>query len=169
MRRSQDGGATWQTLEDDIPNLDVHNIAIAPGPPKSVVVVVNDGVYTSNDGGNDWNVVSAKATFPLTYPRGIAVVPGDPDTLLLAIGDSTPGRTGAILRSNDGGATWKPAELSVPPNTAMWVVESQPFASGVAFAGSRYGYLYRSNDSGTSWDKLWREFSEISSLLLIPG
>ena len=31
-----------------------------------------------------------------------------------------------------------------------------------------YGYLYRSDDGGDSWRKLWREFSEVSSVLWIP-
>jgi hypothetical protein len=39
----------------------------------------------------------------------------------------------------------------------------------VVFAGSRYGYLYRSDDEGDSWTKLWREFSEISSVQTIPN
>jgi photosystem II stability/assembly factor-like uncharacterized protein len=36
-------------------------------------------------------------------------------------------------------------------------------------AASRYGYLYRSTDGGESWTKLWREFSEVSSLVSTPG
>ena len=55
------------------------------------------------------------------------------------------------------------------PNTAMWVVNIQPDDPQLVLAGSRYGYLYRSNDGGNKWEKLWREFSEISSVLWIPG
>jgi photosystem II stability/assembly factor-like uncharacterized protein len=51
----------------------------------------------------------------------------------------------------------------------MWVVDVSSVDPHVAFAGSRYGHLYRSDDGGDSWNKLWREFSEISSLLSIPG
>ena len=46
---------------------------------------------------------------------------------------------------------------------------NQPFNPQVIFAASRYGYLYRSDDGGESWSKLWREFSEISSLLWMPN
>ena len=45
---------------------------------------------------------------------------------------------------------------------------AQPFAPQVVFAGSRFGYLYRSGDGGDSWEKLWREFSEITSVLTVP-
>jgi hypothetical protein len=36
------------------------------------------------------------------------------------------------------------------------------------FAASRYGYLYRSEDGGDTWARLWREFSEASSLAWLP-
>jgi photosystem II stability/assembly factor-like uncharacterized protein len=34
----------------------------------------------------------------------------------------------------------------------------------ILFAASRYGYLYRSDDGGTSWTKLRRELSEIAAV-----
>ena len=73
------------------------------------------------------------------------------------------------MRSKDTGQTWENLSLPVQPNTAMWVVSIQPFDTRVVFAASRYGYLYRSDDEGDSWTKLWREFSEISSLACVPG
>ena len=50
----------------------------------------------------------------------------------------------------------------------MWVVNLQPWDPDVAFAGSRYGYLYRSDDAGRSWARIRREFSEISSIVWVP-
>ena len=169
VRRSTDGGDTWNKLNGAIPNPDVHNVAVAPGPPKTVVVVVNNDVYTSDDGGANWKAVGVKEVFPMTYPRGILVQPGNPQVIFVTIGDTTPGRTGTVMRSRDTGKTWENLSLPVQPNTAMWVVNAQPFAPQVIFAGSRYGYLYRSDDGGDSWNKLWREFSEISSVLWIPN
>ena len=37
----------------------------------------------------------------------------------------------------------------------------------MVFAASRYGYLYRSDDGGDTWRKLWREFGEVSSILWV--
>ncbi|PKB79774.1 MAG: hypothetical protein BZY88_11570 [SAR202 cluster bacterium Io17-Chloro-G9] len=169
VRHSSDGGDTWSTINGAIPNADVHNVTVAAGPPKTVVVVVNNDVYTSTDNGGSWNQLGIKDVFPMTYPRGIMVQPGMPNVIFVTIGDSTPGRTGAIMRSQDTGKTWKSLPLPVEPNTAMWVVNSHPADPQVVFAGSRYGYLYRSEDGGESWEKLWREFSEISSVLWIPS
>ena len=96
--------------------------------------------------------------------RGIMVKPDNPQTIFVTIGDTTPGRNGTVMRSTDTGKTWQNLSLPVQPNKAMWVVNAQPFNPQVIFAGSRYGYLYRSDDGGESWSKLWREFSEILPL-----
>ena len=169
VRRSTDGGDTWVKLNGGIPNPDVHNVTVAAGPPNTVVVVVNNDVYTSDDDGTTWKAIGIREVFPFTYPRGIMVQPGNSNVIFLTIGDTTPGRTGTVMRSKDTGKTWERLSLPVEPNTAMWVVNAQPSAPEVVFAGSRYGYLYRSEDGGDSWTKLWREFSEISSVLWIPG
>lgn len=168
LRHSGDGGDTWETINGAIPNQDVHNVAVAGGPPKTVVVVVNDDVYTSTNDGGDWNRLGIKEVFPFTYPRGITVQPGKPNVIFVTIGDSTPGRIGTVMRSKDTGKTWQQLPLPVDPNTAMWTVNIQPSDPQVVFAGSRYGYLYRSGDGGDSWTKLWREFSEISSVMWVP-
>jgi photosystem II stability/assembly factor-like uncharacterized protein len=169
FRRSRDGGETWESLTDSIPNRDVHAVAVSVGPPKSVFVVVNNDVFVSRDDGGSWTPVKAKQVFPWTYTRGIAVHPKQPETIFVAIGDTTPGRTGTVMRTTDTGNTWQQLDLSVAPNSAMWVVDIRPEDPSVVFAASRYGYLYRSEDGGDSWTKLWREFSEVSSLLWTPN
>ena len=169
VRRSTDGGDTWHSVNGGIPNPDIHSVAVAPGSPKTVFVVVNDDVFTSTDDGVTWESLRVRETFPWSYPRCITVQPGNPRVVFLTIGDSTPGRTGAVMRSQDAGRTWEALSLPVQPNTAMWVVNVQPFDPQVVFAGSRYGYLYRSDDAGDSWIKLWREFSEISGIIWVPS
>jgi photosystem II stability/assembly factor-like uncharacterized protein len=168
-RRSTDGGDTWTTINGAIPNPDVHNVAVAAGPPKTVFVLVNNEVYTSTDDGASWQAVRVRETFPWGYPRGVAVQPDNARTVFVTIGDSTPGRVGAVMRSRDAGKSWESLPLPVQPNSAVWVVHLQPTDPRVVFAASRYGYLYRSDDGGDTWRKLWREFSEVSSVLWMPS
>jgi photosystem II stability/assembly factor-like uncharacterized protein len=168
VRHSADGGETWTRLNGQIPNPDVHCVLAIAGPPRTVFTVVNDDVWRSLDDGATWQPTRAREVFPWHYPRSIAVKPGDPKTVFVTLGDSTPGKIGTVMRSRDAGATWQSVSLPVPPNSAMWTVGMPASAPDMVFAASRYGYLYRSDDGGESWRKLWREFGEVSSIAWVP-
>jgi photosystem II stability/assembly factor-like uncharacterized protein len=168
VRRSADGGETWAKVNGAIPNLDVHSVLVIAGPPKAVFTVVNDDVWRTVDDGKTWQPARAREVFPWHYPRAIAVKPDDPRTVFLTLGDSTPGRVGTVMRSKDAGATWQNLNLPVQPNSAIWTVSVPAAEPDLIFAASRYGYLYRSDDGGDSWRKLWREFGEVSSVLWVP-
>ena len=168
VRHSADGGETWTKVNGQIPNQDVHNVLVIAGPPKAVFTVVNDDVWRSTDDGQSWQAARAREVFPWHYPRGIAVKPNDPRTVFVTLGDTTPGRIGTVMRSRDAGATWQSLGLPVQPNSAVWTVSMPASAPDTVLAASRYGYLYRSDDGGDSWRKLWREFGEVSSILWVP-
>ena len=175
LRLTRDGGDTWHSINGGIPNPDIHNVVVAPGPPRTVVVLVNDEIYSSTDYGATWSAFGIKGAFPMEFPRGLAVQPGHPSTLLLTMGDDFTygpedvGRTGMLMRSKDIGKTWENLELPVQPNSAMWSVGVHPADEDLVMAASFYGYLYRSDDGGDSWRKLWREVSQVSSIVWIPG
>jgi photosystem II stability/assembly factor-like uncharacterized protein len=169
VRRSQDGGATWQPAAADIRNPDVHNVVVAGGPQKKVFILVNNDVWTSGDDGASWSAVGIRDVFPLHYPRGIAVRPDDPRVVFVTVGDTTPGRTGAIMRTTDAGATWQSLPLPGQPNSAMWTLAISREDPDQMFAASRYGYLYHSEDGGDSWARYWRELSEVSAIAWVPN
>ncbi len=169
VRRSTDGGETWTTINGAIPNPDIHNMAVAPGSPSRIFVVASDEVYITGDNGETWSSVGVPEKFPWGYPRGIKVRPDKPEEVYLTIGDTFLGTIGAVMRSRDAGASWEELSLPVRPNSAMWVVEVAPSQGPTVFAGSVFGYLYRSEDGGDTWEKLWREFPEIGSILCIPS
>jgi photosystem II stability/assembly factor-like uncharacterized protein len=82
LRCSSDCGETWKTINGTaIPNPDVHSVAVAEGPPKTVFCVVNNEVYTSTDDGANWNALHIRQIFPFGYPRNIMVQPDDPKTV----------------------------------------------------------------------------------------
>jgi len=169
VRHSADGGETWTRIATEIPNMDVHNVLVTAGPPKTVFTVVNDDVWRSTDDGETWQPAHARETFPWHYTRDIISKPNDPKTVFLTVGDATPGRTGTLMRSRDAGASWDSLGFPVQPNSAMWTVSIPAAETDSMFAASRYGYLYRSDDGGESWRKLWREFSEVSSVVCVPA
>jgi photosystem II stability/assembly factor-like uncharacterized protein len=168
VRHSSDGGETWSAINGQIPNPDVHSVLVVAGPPKTVFTVVNDDVWRSLDDGKTWQPARAREVFPWHYPRWIVARPDDPRTVFLTLGDATPGRVGTLMRSRDAGATWQSLSLPGQPNSAIWTVSISAAAPDTVLAASRYGYLYRSDDGGDSWRKLWREFGEVSSILAVP-
>ena len=172
LRHSTDGGETWERVDGAITNKDVHNVLVTGAEaagPQTVFTVVSDDVWTSTDDGASWRAVGVKEVFPWSYPRGIATRPDDPAVVFITIGDTTPGQTGAVMRSTDGGKSWESLALPQQPNSAMWTVSVSASAPDSVLAASRYGYLYRSDDGGDSWCKFGREFSEISSLLWVDA
>ena len=168
VRHSKDGGHTWETINGAIPNPDTHAVAVVAGPPRTVVVVVVNGIHTSTDAGASWKGARAQDVLPMAQPRAIAVQPGNPDVLFLGIGDSTPGRTGTVLRSRDLGQTWEDLPLPGQPNSAIWGIGVHPADPDIMFAVTRFGYLYRSNDAGNSWAKEWREFGHAATVMWVP-
>ena len=70
LRLSTDSGESWRAVNGAIPNRDVHNVTVTAGPPKTVIVVVNDDIYTTIDDGATWRSVGVRDSFPWGYPRG---------------------------------------------------------------------------------------------------
>ena len=168
MRQSTDGGQSWRRIAGPITNPDGHAASVSPGPPKAVVLTVNNEIFISYDDGTSWEPVGVQQRFPYTHVRDVVFDATDPRTAWAAIGDATPGTTGALMRTRDSGRSWERVDLPVAPNSAMWVIRTQPDAPNLLFAASRYGYLYRSDDRGASWIKLPREFSEVTSIVWVP-
>ena len=168
VRKSTDGGETWTKVNGALTNPDVHSMIVTAGPPKTVFTVVNNDVWRSTDDGQNWQAAHARETFPWHYPRSIAVKPNDSKTVFITLGDTTPGRVGTVMRSRDAGATWENLSFPVQPNSAMWTVSISAAEPDLMFSATRYGYLYRSDDGGDTWRKLWREFGEVSSVLWVP-
>ena len=45
LRHSADGGDTWSRVGQEIPNMDLHSVAVVQGPPKRVFAVVNNDAW----------------------------------------------------------------------------------------------------------------------------
>ena len=173
--RSRDGGDHWTRLPQLGPresSTDVHGVAISPSAPGKILVTTPDGIWTSNDEGESWTLHA----FPkfaerdrVSYCRGVAVKPDDPDAVFVANGNDVPGDAGAIQQSRDGGRTWQRAPLPVEPNSTMYWFAVNPAMPDVIVANSMFGYLYVSGDGGRSWKKLRRELSEIRGLACLPN
>ncbi len=115
------------------------------------VGAASGGLWKSTDGGDTWQVLTDH--LPSLSIGGIAVLPWDPDVVLIGTGEgSGTGLFGrGIFKSVDGGQTWNPTGLTFPPGHAngfhVMEVNAQ---TGTILAGSKFA-LYRSTDEGDNW------------------
>lgn len=141
---SSDNGETWVSAAG-APNV----IALVQDPSEPSVLYAADGqfLYATGDGGQTWSKRAAL---------------GDPAApLSLSFDVSTGGRLfalgpGPLLRmSLDGGKTFQEFKTTLPdPNwdLAKARLYSHPYWLGFLFLIGPDGKLYRSMDSGTSWE-----------------
>lgn len=149
LRRTTDGGATWQNLW--------HPAAVAVNRiqflnPQVGWIDTNVGFLKTTDGGGRW------APYPLGAPVGA------PDRPVFTGPDSAfAWHDQELLRSSDGGRTWQPVPLPLPGGQPSY------YRSGLAFAGPQHGWLslpnlcrstycpnllFTTTDGGSTWTRL---------------
>jgi photosystem II stability/assembly factor-like uncharacterized protein len=165
--KSTNGGANWRASlraarhfrPDDSRVYSAGALAVDPQHRTTVHTItasLNDGpayeslIYRSQDGGRTWpsfsqvqavRVPEALADQPDETPP-LAIDPLNPDTLYA-------GGLG-VLRSVDGGKTWRQAGLPRSPVLALAV---DPKETAVVYAGTDAG-LSKSTNAGTTWQPL---------------
>ncbi len=173
LYKSVDGGKTWKNVGL---RRSGHIAAIAVDPRDSnhvVVAVLGDvyrnsvhrGVYVTTDGGKTW-----KKTLYLAPDSGasdLAMDPNDPRILYAGMWEfrrkpwtfSSGGAHGGLYKSVDGGKSWKRIEGNGFPTgltgrIGLAIAPSNPNRI-YALIQSRDGVLWRSDDAGLHWTKLF--------------
>lgn len=155
--RSNDGGASWGFC-DGAPRR-VLSLAVAGSEDSSVVYAGTEpsAVFRSDDGGASWHelpslltLASAKTwSFPprpeTHHVRYILLDPNVPRRLYVAI------EAGALLRSDDGGQTWRDRVPGGPRDTHT--LAAHPNAPGRLYSAAGDGY-FESTDSGDTWRRI---------------
>lgn len=178
VRRSLDGGKTWETtgaavtpgkIGLQLNDPDIHGIVVSSASPTTVFVSTPREIFASTDVGESWQPLGVRQHFPLPYCRAIALKSDDPNVLFVANGDGAAGETGTVQRSQDRGQTWETLRLPVVPNTPIWTFATNSADSDLILTCSHYGQVFLSEDAGDSWHKVQREFSEIRALAWVPN
>ena len=175
-------GNAWVNLGPSSANFEKNGVTynkVDSGRPRTILVHPTnpDVVYLATSGGGVWKTFDATAAIgatngphwmPITETLGslsigaIAMSPGNPDSLLLGLGDPFDVQVPGFFHSDDGGATWQgPVVLSGTypgflPLTATSVREIAYDATGdVVLAATDVG-LFRSVEGGvgTGWSLL---------------
>lgn len=99
---------------------------------------------------------------PAAGAEALALLAGKQEVLLAAIAGGT-----ALLRSDDGGASWHPAALGQPLQGAISVIAPASYHIDTAWAGTSAGQLLRSENRGRSWEQIAEAGAPILALAVV--
>lgn len=144
VQLSQDGGNNWQTTLSGTLNL---GWALAPNGDVYLAVKAQ-GLYRSQNNGQSWTLLTTSGyDWNAAYNGFQLAIPADGDIFLLASGHFT--EPAALFHSTDGQAF---TQKTLPPSNQL-VIEVKA-ATDNGLLALRIDGLYRSEDDGTSWQKI---------------
>jgi photosystem II stability/assembly factor-like uncharacterized protein len=152
VRRTRDGGATWEDC--GLPQPDVFSLAVSAADGAVYAGCEPSALFRSDDGGDTWRELTALLDLPsqptwsfpprpwTSHVRWIAPSPHDGDLLLVGI------ELGGLMRSTDGGETWQDHRPGAQPDvhSLAW----HPTAAGRAYEAGGGGSAW-SEDAGETW------------------
>jgi len=152
---SRDGGATWGPARSGLPSGDPIRLLAAGGRDgKLLYAATRLAFYASADGGGRW----VRRALPVQIPDGLeeaglvalAASPAAPQTVYLSY-DLAP--TGGLLKSTDGGRTWRRLNPSVAPHfpSSFLAIAVAPSAPETVYLAGSQGEIMRSTDGGSHW------------------
>lgn len=155
---TRDAGRTWERAGAIDGFEELSSLAIDPLHSERLLAGMEPGaLFRSEDGGrtwtedtavralagdNDWSVPWSDAK---GHVRTIAVDPGDPDRVYLAI------EVGGVVRTADGGATWENIHGDIHDDVHSVAVD--PRDGATVYAATRHGFG-RSVDHGRTWARI---------------
>ena len=150
IRRSTDGGTTWETALHVDGSEGITSIVFDPSDSNvlyATSIGENGGtVYVSRDGGDSWEPLNERFTMCTVWGQPQLVGdPEDPDTVYAATW------LGGTWKTTDAGASWALVEAPISA-TALSV---DPLHPDVLFLGDRSTpTVWRSLDAGGTWDRV---------------
>ena len=145
--RSDDGGATWESVNDGSRGADedVAALVFAPGAASGVFALSTDGVSLLAD-GKPWQPRANGLPEPGTAVfHDLAIDPTNPDILYVATSPA------GLFRSRNGGTTWVDSNGNLPGGVRN-IKGVAVDANGTVFLTLRGAGLFRSTDGGESWN-----------------
>ena len=134
--KTVDGGVSWASIHTGmIDDSDVFSVYVDPAAPQRVFASACSGIYRSDSGGESW----VKATgIPSTHRR-THVIKEQPGSAGIVFAGTTLG----LLKSLDGGMTWKVMNRHHVNSIAFDPTDPKTFYMATANAG-----VWRSGDGG---------------------
>lgn len=157
VMRSLDSGLGFEDRKPGSEH-DCHTLCTHAAAAGRVYEAAGGGYADSHDGGETWT--EREEGLEHTYCWGIAVDPGDPDTVVVSAADG-PSRAyrresaESYVYRRTGDGPWRRVTdgLPEPPRTRVLAFATQPDHPGRIWAGNGHELL-RSADGGATWEAL---------------
>ncbi|MGK7395275.1 MAG: VPS10 domain-containing protein [Candidatus Cyclobacteriaceae bacterium M3_2C_046] len=175
--KTKNAGTTWNPVFDDQSSYSIGCVTIDPVNPHTIWVGTGenvggrhvgygDGVYKSEDGGENWQHMGLKQSEHISK---IIVHPENADIIWVAAQGPLWSKGGerGLFKSTDGGTTWNKTlgddewtgvtDLVIDPRNPDWLYAAtwQRHRNVAAYIGGGPGTaIYRSKDGGETWEKL---------------
>jgi photosystem II stability/assembly factor-like uncharacterized protein len=143
VRKTTNGANTWSGV--GLGEVGVPTVRVSPGGGQPVFAgTAGDGLYVSQDGGQDWNHSQTHLT--ASSVTSLVVSPGDPASYFVSLDGA------GVMRSQDSGLTWTEFNNNLSDRIIHALVKHP--AENTLFALTEDSGLYRCNlDDGCSWQE----------------
>jgi photosystem II stability/assembly factor-like uncharacterized protein len=173
--KTADDGASWKQVLDTL-SFDLFLLRVAPSDPSTIYAQsasLGGGttrLYRSTDNGETWEPRSSGSPGLLCGYGDLAVAPSSAAVLYRASAkfDATSHCQGGVSRSDDGGATWVPADAGLPDlRGGIAALAVDPRDPDRVYAGTVGDGVWKSTDGGRSWSPTGAELAGQNILTLL--
>ena len=145
--KTTDGGQNWSCLTDNMSNIDVYSLALAPNNSNTYFWGSTEGrIFKSTDGGASWTLLNGSSSMgSSTYDRvnKILIKPENTDIMYASVENE------GVFRSTNGGVSW--SKIHSESNNG-YDIEFKPGNTNEVYAtGNNF---YKSTDNGVSFSPL---------------
>jgi photosystem II stability/assembly factor-like uncharacterized protein len=158
--KSTNGGGSWQKVGLDGPTL--RALALDPQNARTLYVDAGPSLYKSTNGGGGWQQILKHLTVD-----ALAVAPGGQLVYAGTTMDDDPTAHLGVLKSMDGGGSWRTAGLDGHGIVALAVEPQSPTIVYAIGGHAGRDWLFRSSDGGASWKRIGPA-KGVSALALDP-
>ncbi len=157
IHKSTDGGNTWGS--SSVSTSYIYGIVVNPLNPSIVYAVGQmlsstyyvSGFFRSTNGGSTWSALPLHTIYT-GFAYCITLDPANPNIIYIGAYNYNAGYFPKVYKSTNGGASFNDVSTGISAS-GMYVMSLavNPGNSSIVYAGTYYGGIYRSTNSGTSW------------------
>ncbi len=141
---TKDGGANWKESKE-LRKTSIHAMVQSVKNPNLIVVGTTDGMWKSENSGDDWKKIESK-TMPDTTIDSIAIDPRDADTIFA-------GTWWRAYKTTDGGKNWRLIKNGMIDDSDVFAINIDPRNADHIIASACSG-IYESFNNGELWRKI---------------